>query len=67
MHSLLGLAGVLGLVAFAFGEGAAVRLAQAIIVVVLLLVVAVVADKSTQGAISDYLVPRGRTCFSDCP
>jgi hypothetical protein len=33
----------------------------------LLLVVAVVADKSTQGAISDYLVPHGRTCFSDCP
>ena len=67
MHSLLGLAGLLGLVAFAFGEGAAVRLAQTLIVGVLLLVVAVIADKSTQGAISDYLVPPGRTCFSDCP
>jgi hypothetical protein len=67
MHGAFMFASVLGLIAFAFGKGVAVRTAQAIIAAVLALVVFVIADKLAMGRISDALVPPGRYCYSDCP
>jgi VIT1/CCC1 family predicted Fe2+/Mn2+ transporter len=65
-HAFL-FAGILGLVAFAFGQHTAVRLAQAIILGVVALVALAIMDKLTMGRISDALVPPGRYCYSDCP
>jgi Na+/H+-translocating membrane pyrophosphatase len=65
MHSLLGMAGVLGLIALAFGEHAAVRTAQAAILLTLGLGLLLAFDIVTGGALSG-LVPHGRTCYSDC-
>ena len=67
MTHAIWLAGLLGLVAFAFGEGKAVRLAQAIILAVLALVALAIADKLSMGRLSDALIPPGRYCYSDCP
>lgn len=65
-HAVL-FAGALGLVALAFGQGAAVFLARALCIAPLVLIALVVADKMTQGRLSDAIVPHGRYCYSDCP
>lgn len=54
-HGLLGVAGLLGLIALAFGDQAAVRTAQALIVGTLALVALVAFDILTGGAISRHL------------
>lgn len=55
IHSLIGAAGILGLIALAFGEAAAVRTAQAIIFLILGLGLALVFDILTGGGISNHL------------
>jgi hypothetical protein len=49
------LAGLLGLIAFAFGEAAAVTLARFIIIAVILLALALAFDIATHGALSDLI------------
>lgn len=55
MHGLIGLAGLLGLIALAFGERAAVRVAQAVILAAVLLILLVAIDIISHGALSDHL------------
>jgi hypothetical protein len=52
----LGVAGVLGLIALAFGEGAAARTAQALIFTVLALAALIGADILTRGAVSTFII-----------
>ena len=59
MHHLAGLAGLLGLIALAFGKRSAAAVAAAIIALVLMAVTVLAVDIATGGLISD-LVPRGR-------
>jgi hypothetical protein len=54
-HALLGVAGLFGLVSLAFGEGAAVRLAQIVIVVAVMLAILLGLDVMTHGRLSDML------------
>jgi hypothetical protein len=51
MHSLLGLAGLLGLVALAFGKPAAAILARVILIAPLVLILFVIEEKLTHGLI----------------
>jgi hypothetical protein len=55
-HSIIGVAGVLGLIALAFGESAAMRTAQALIFTVLSLGSLVMLDIMTRGALSTFIV-----------
>lgn len=55
MHSLLGLAGLLGLIALAFGQAAAVNLARVLIFAVIALFGLFLIDVATHGALSSLI------------
>lgn len=55
MHSLLGLAGFLGLIGLAFGKPAAAFVAQVIICLGVLAIVLIVFDITTGGLLSHLL------------
>lgn len=56
IHSLLGVAGLLGLIALAFGDHAAARTAQCMIFIALAFAALVLADIMTRGAVSTFIV-----------
>ena len=55
MHGLMWCAGLLGLIALAFGTGASVIAARVILLAPLVLIVLVIIDVITRGALSRYL------------
>lgn len=55
MHTILSVAGLLALIAMAFGEAAAARVAQAIIIAVMFLLACLIFDIATHGGISSHL------------
>jgi hypothetical protein len=55
-HSLIGVAGLLGLVALAFGDRAAVMVARSIILLALAAVVLLAVDIMLRGALSRNLL-----------
>ena len=55
MKALLGVAGLLGLIALAFGDKAASHVAKAITLALALAVIALIADVATHGMLSNGL------------
>jgi hypothetical protein len=55
-HSLIGVAGLLGLVALAFGDRAAVMVARSIILLALAAVVLLAVDIMLRGALTRHLL-----------
>lgn len=53
MHGLIWFAGLLGLIALAFGHGASVIAARVLLAIPVVLVVLVTIDKMTHGALSN--------------
>ena len=56
MHFLLGGLGMLGLIGLAFGEAAAVRTAQVVIMLFVAFVLLVACDILTRGSISGWIM-----------
>ena len=55
MHGLVWFAGLLGLIALAFGHGASVVAARVLLAIPVVIVILITIDKMTHGALSDML------------